>query len=462
MRRAALMVVLASLALGSTDSATDASGLAARHGGASLTQTSWSPDGKWIASIRTDYGYDLLVVAPEGAGDRVLASAVFNSAKWAPTGRHMAWLGYRELAVAEVDRRLVRRLQVRDVVAFDWSPDGEHLLYVDHLGPGKGNALTVSTADGAYRSELVRNAWDPEWAPDGREIAFVTADCGVLGTVRPDGSGSRVVVGGPLGVMTPRWSPAGDRLAYRARCDDNRVHVVGRDGQGDRIVAQASEGSGISWSPAGRWLAVVGPGVELVDTEGTGGARLPGGASFSWSPRGAEVVYARDGAVFVGSIDGTERRVAEGWGPDWSPDGRRISFLRKPFAATMPFWHCAAQLFVIGADGLDERAVSTCRLTAGTGNDHIIGTSGPDEAFAFEGSDRVAGRAGSDRLYGGPGADRLYGGSGPDAVDGGSGADRVGTRDGERDTVRCGRGPDTVFADAYDTVARDCERLLRK
>ena len=41
------------------------------------------------------------------------------------------------------------------------------------------------------------------------------------------------------------------------------------------------------------------------------------------------------------------------------------------------------------------------------------------------------------------------------------GNDTVDVRDGEPDTVDCGWGQDIVYADAVDTVAPDCETVIR-
>jgi hypothetical protein len=43
----------------------------------------------------------------------------------------------------------------------------------------------------------------------------------------------------------------------------------------------------------------------------------------------------------------------------------------------------------------------------------------------------------------------------------GSGNHTINVRDGARDTVSCGPGPDTVTADPKDNVATDCERVRR-
>ena len=76
-------------------------------------------------------------------------------------------------------------------------------------------------------------------------------------------------------------------------------------------------------------------------------------------------------------------------------------------------------------------------------------------------ADHISGGGGNDTLVGLGGNDVMIAGPGRDALDGGSGNDRLSTRDGERDTVRCGPGKDTVLADQLDRQRADCEIVRR-
>jgi uncharacterized repeat protein (TIGR01451 family) len=109
--------------------------------------------------------------------------------------------------------------------------------------------------------------------------------------------------------------------------------------------------------------------------------------------------------------------------------------------------------------------------TGSRSSDTLQGAGGPDTLRGLAGNDRLLAGSGNDRLYGGPGNDRLlggagndllYGGTGSDFLDAGPGNDTVHTRDRSVDTIRCGRGRDTVFADRRDRVARDCETVRRR
>jgi len=93
--------------------------------------------------------------------------------------------------------------------------------------------------------------------------------------------------------------------------------------------------------------------------------------------------------------------------------------------------------------------------------------------------DQVEGKGGDDTLTGGRGWNGLIGGTGKDTIKGGPGVDIIFAEDevhqkttGEnaqikrkgspqRDTITCGTGYDTVYADKIDKVAASCEVIER-
>jgi Ca2+-binding RTX toxin-like protein len=95
------------------------------------------------------------------------------------------------------------------------------------------------------------------------------------------------------------------------------------------------------------------------------------------------------------------------------------------------------------------------RLNGGDGDDLIEGGLGSDELGDGSGRDIVNGNGGADNLIGQGGdtsADRFYADSGRDTIQ---------SRDvpAVKDTVECGAGTDTVYADKADVVADDCEQV---
>ena len=118
------------------------------------------------------------------------------------------------------------------------------------------------------------------------------------------------------------------------------------------------------------------------------------------------------------------------------------------------------------------RKLPVCDITATNNADKKL--TGTDNVNMV---DQIEGKGGGDTLTGGRGWDGLIGGTGQDTIKGGPGRDIVFAEDevkqrttGEnaqvelrgnpqRDTITCGIGTDTVYADEIDVVAANCERV---
>jgi RTX calcium-binding nonapeptide repeat (4 copies) len=104
-----------------------------------------------------------------------------------------------------------------------------------------------------------------------------------------------------------------------------------------------------------------------------------------------------------------------------------------------------------GADHLVGRDAETgLLLTGGTGDD-VLELTGIGSPTPFG--------LGGYTLDGGDGDDVVNGGTDEQTFQGGAGDDRLHAWDGGADSVTCGPGFDTAYADAADTVADDCERV---
>jgi Tol biopolymer transport system component len=134
------------------------------------------------------------------------------------------------------------------------------------------------------------------------------------------------------------WSPDGKAIAFvRVAGTHGDVLLLPADGGEERTLLEIGTwfGTGLSWSPDGRWLAVADGGVAA-------------------EPHGVTLV----------AVDGTDRRALTHPDPGrmgdafpaFSPDGRMVAFARIPSSGAALI---AGRLFVVPVEGGDPRALTT-------------------------------------------------------------------------------------------------------
>ncbi len=125
---------------------------------------------------------------------------------------------------------------------------------------------------------------------------------------------------------------------------------------------------------------------------------------------------------------------------------------------------------LVGTDAPEDLEVfqvdEPSTIAGNGGNDVLKGSNGADKIDGGAGDDDIDAGYGDDTITGGPGRDRISGdlrsgGCGPVWCDLPFGNDTIYAQDGEPDSIACGYGQDTVYADAVDTVAGDCETVVR-
>lgn len=177
------------------------------------------------------------------------------------------------------------------------------------------------------------------WSPDGSRLAYSCPDDFArsprtrIYTIRPDGTGRRLVPTHVQNAFAPSWSPDGTHIAfstcelpirYRNRFNmagcHSSVYVVDLDGRHERRLAA---GALPDWSPSGRTIAYVarpcGPTassrarIRVVTPGGTdatpsggrcGGIGPPGSIVSAWSPDGGRIAVATHKALYVMNADG--------------------------------------------------------------------------------------------------------------------------------------------------------------
>jgi TolB protein len=137
----------------------------------------WSPDGRWIAFIRSnaDYSEGQLWVM-----DR--------------HGRHQRQLTFDPAPKDQLP---------------DWRPDGKQIAY--EAGGGDGGDLWLINPDGSGQVNVTHTPEVPElgvaWSPDGQRLAYLNFRDRLVYTMRPDGSDVRVVRPGLGTQYVPAWQP---------------------------------------------------------------------------------------------------------------------------------------------------------------------------------------------------------------------------------------------------------------
>ncbi len=192
---------------------------------------------------------------------------------------------------------------------------------------------------------------DPQISPSGREIVYVRTSNDImtdkarknLWLVDVASSQQRPLLSGRDNFSMPRWSPAGDRLAYLSNAEgSNQLYVRWMDSGDSALVSNLPKSpSHVTWSPDGRWLAFL----MFVPEQSAPLAKMPA------KPKGAEwsedvkqidaLIYRSDGngyleqgtkQVFVIPAEGgSPRQLTSGHfdhdGPlAWSKDGQQIFF----------------------------------------------------------------------------------------------------------------------------------------
>ncbi len=160
--------------------------------------------------------------------------------------------------------------------------------------------------------------------------------------VRPDGTELQRLSAEAGAILFPRWSPAGDRIAYVVAPEDagqpGTLRVYDFATRSATTVSERAlpdaEGPAVTWSGDGRRLAFAeeGAGIrvydlergEFVDTEAVGGTTP------DWSPTRDQIAVIVDGDLHTMDADGGGlRRILERPGtegnPRWSPDGTRLA-----------------------------------------------------------------------------------------------------------------------------------------
>ncbi|MFP5328764.1 MAG: Tol-Pal system beta propeller repeat protein TolB [Alphaproteobacteria bacterium] len=239
------------------------------------------------------------------------------------------------------------------------------------LNPGDWRRAAHLCADAAY-SKVTGNP--PLF---DTKIAYVAqsgpADIPVkrLAVMDFDGANHGFLTEGQSTVVGPRWSPAGDRIAYTSFADGRpEVRIVDVSSKNDRsLLRGAVESFAPAFSPDGERIALSiatngNTDIHLVPADGAFPQQLTASpavdTSPAFSPDGRRIAFVSDRSgspqLYVMNSDGSEqRRVSFGRGdygsPSWSPDGNRLAFTNALAGSS--------RIGVMNANGSEERILTS-------------------------------------------------------------------------------------------------------
>ncbi len=210
------------------------------------SQANWSPDGKYLAFTGTRSGADDIIILDvahnrEVGRIRVKDLNGVTTPAWSPDGRRIVFTGYdgglSDLFVVNRDGSNLRRLTQDKYADLHpaWSPDGSTIAFATDRGPetdfskltfGKMRIALMDVASGQIRlldhMDQGKNI-NPQWAPDGKSLAFVSDRNGVSNVYLYDLGENQVYqltdfftgVSGftPLSPVMS-WAQQSDRLAF--------------------------------------------------------------------------------------------------------------------------------------------------------------------------------------------------------------------------------------------------------
>lgn len=203
-----------------------------------------------------------------------------------------------------------------------WSPDSSRLAFTGETTPGGATAIFVANADASGIEQLTspssgESDSDPSWSSTGDQIVFGrTAATGLsrILIVEVATSGLRALDFPSLpSAAQPDWSPDGQQIAFVAKasvdpsicgtdpkaCSWN-LFVANADGSGQpRRLEQGFDFHDPDWSPNGTWIAV--------------------GLSFAGDP--ASFIGLIVDAASGGVVDDISAGIYE---PSWSPTGHHL------------------------------------------------------------------------------------------------------------------------------------------
>ena len=251
-------------------------------------------------------------------------------------------------------------------IAFATNQGDSEIYLIDPTGVDIRGVTNNTASDGS-----------PKWAPDGRNIAFVSDrdhfkyEIYVIDVYHPGGSVTTRLTNNAAFDLEPVWSPNGDKIAFSSDRDGNfEIYLMDANGSNPiRLTDNPADDFATAWSPDGTKIAFDtnrdgNYEIYLMDADGSNPTRLTNNPAVdtysSWSPDGSKIAFNtnRDGyyQIYTMDPDGSNQANLTNSGfddryPAWSPDGTKIAF------TSLRIW--ADDIFVMDANGANQTALTS-------------------------------------------------------------------------------------------------------
>ena len=254
-----------------------------------------------------------------------------------------------------------------------------HVVFVDETGPKdqRVKRLAIMDQDGMNVRYLTKGdelVVTPRFSPNSQEVAYMAFGEGdpKVYVLNID-TGQREVVGNFPGMtLSPRFSPDGQKvvMSLSQGTASNLYSMDLRSRTTTRLTDTAAIDTSPSYSPDGSQIVFESDrgGAQQIYVMASGGGAAKrisfGEGRYStpvWSPKGDYIAFTRQkaGAFAIGIMkpDGSgERILTEGFhneGPTWAPNGRYLMFFRDQGGGT------GARIFMVDVTGRVEMPVPT-------------------------------------------------------------------------------------------------------
>lgn len=252
------------------------------------------------------------------------------------------------------------------------------VAYIAETGPETARIKRIAIMDWdgsnhAYLTPGHATVVTPAFSPDGERIAFTNYENRVPQvSVMDVASGeTRALLPGDASSFGPAFSPDGNRIAFSlAQNGNSNIYTANVDGGAlTRLTGTPGVDSSPSFSPDGTRIVFESDRsgdqqLYVMNADGSDPHRISFGptryGSPAWSPDGKQIAFVRIGAnlqVGVMTPEGREEKIlTNGWqdeGPSWSPSGQSILFQRTDPATGRP------RLMTVPATGGDAVPLAT-------------------------------------------------------------------------------------------------------